>query len=348
MTMSVTKDIVHKHVDPIVSVVVPFYNTRTTLKDCLGSLLNQTYPKELFEIILIDDGSTDSGYNVIMEDVERALKNGFRIELIHIKRTGPAGARNRGIALSKGNIIAFTDADCIVDNTWIENLVKFKGKNLGGVYGETKTLTETPLIWPLILVPAKGFKYTTCNIAYSKDVLAKVGFFDEKFREPFREDTDLALSVKEAGWQIAYEPSAVVRHPVKTMRFSKLFHIASRYQYDNLLYKKHPQTFSSEIRVPGTLLGPFSSFSLIFFSFLTLFILISLMFDLQYGLLISLLFFMSYVFFFIVYGYKMVTLDKAMVPLSLRVKCSILLIGFAFTLTLARFYGSLKFRKFFV
>jgi len=344
MTASVTKDIAH--VRPFVSVIVPFYNARMTLKNCLSSLLDQTYPKGLFEIILIDDGSTDDSYNLIKEDIERALKNSFRIKLICLKRTGPAGARNRGIALSKGNVVAFTDADCMVDDTWIENLVKkFNGKTVGGVYGQTKTITGTPLIWPLVLAPVTGFKYATCNIAYRKVVLVKVGFFDEKFKEPFREDTDLALSVKEAGWQIAYEPGAIVRHPVKTLGFSKFFHIARRYQYDNLLYKKHPQTGSSGIRVPGPLFGPFSSFSLFFFSVLTLFIFISLLFGLQYSLLIFLLLITSYVLFFIVYGYRMVTLDKAMVPLSLRVKCSILLIAFTFTLTLARFYGSLRFRK---
>jgi uncharacterized membrane protein (DUF485 family) len=79
-----------------------------------------------------------------------------------------------------------------------------------------------------------------------------------------------------------------------------------------------------------------------------LLILISSLFGLQYGLLVSLLLIASYVLFFIVYGYSMVTLDKAVVPLSLRVKCSILLIAFTFTLVLARCYGSLKFSKFFV
>ncbi|MGQ9722451.1 MAG: glycosyltransferase [Candidatus Jordarchaeum sp.] len=329
-----------------VSVVIPFYNARETLKECLDSLLNQTYPKNLFEIILIDDCSTDESGETL--EINEALKNGFNLKLVRLsKRSGPAAARNQGIKKSRGKIIAFTDADCILDRKWLENLVQSFKNRIGGVFGETKTFSEDVLIWPLVLAPiTSSFKYTTCNIAYSKDVLAEVGSFDERFKEPFREDTDLALSVIKKGFQIERNPKAVVYHPVRIQSTSQILHTALRYQYDNLLYKKHANSISSETsRFLMPYVGPFSPIGL---AFILAFIMLTV--GLLHNSILSLILFLGligcYLIFFIAYGYRFVSLEKSPVPFSLRLKCAATMPFFITLLLIARLYGSIKFKKF--
>jgi len=331
-----------------ISVVIPFYNAKETLKGCLDSLLSQTYPKHLFEIIFVDDGSTDGSAESIKPSLREALKNGFKIKLIRLsKRGGPAAARNQGIKQSMGDIIAFTDADCTPDRKWLENLARsFSKEEIGGVFGETKTSSKDILIWPLVLAPtSSSFRYTTCNIAYSKSVLSKVGFFDENFKEPFREDTDLALSVIENGFQIAYNPKAIIHHPARILSVSRILRTAFRYHYDNLLYKKHNKSVSSELsRFLAPYLGPFSPIGLFFLSASVLLV-AGFILNFILTLELSLIFAACYFIFFVAYGYTFVLLEKFSAPLSMRAKCAVILPIFVIVLIIARIYGSFKFKK---
>ena len=329
-----------------VSVVVPFHNSRQTIRDCFDSLLNQTYPKNLFEIIFVDDCSTDESGEKL--EINEASKNGFNIKLIRLpRRSGPAAARNQGIKQSSGRIIAFTDADCILDSKWLENLVQSFKKKTGGVFGETKTLSEDALIWPLVLAPVtSSFKYTTCNIAYSKDVLSEIGFFDERFREPFREDTDLALSAIEKGFQIDHNPKAVVYHPARIQSASQILRTALRYQYDNLLYKKHPKSIHPETsRFLTPHIGPFSPIGLASILILTM-LTVGLFLNPTLSLTLFLGSIIFYLIFFIAYGYKTVSLTKSSIPFPLRLKCAIIIPFFTTLLLFSRVYGSIKFKKF--
>ncbi len=105
---------------PFVSVVVPAYNSAAFLPRCLGSLFAQSYPMERYEIILVDDGSTD-------ETGECARQLGERwagaLRVISKANGGPASARNAGIRAATGDLVAFTDSDCIADPDWVERLV---------------------------------------------------------------------------------------------------------------------------------------------------------------------------------------------------------------------------------
>ncbi|HID91262.1 TPA: glycosyltransferase [Candidatus Bathyarchaeota archaeon] len=333
---------------PFVSVVVPFRNASATIRDNLASLLSQAYPKESFEIILVDDASTDGSVELVKGAVERALKSGFQVRLIrHGERRGPAAARNSGVASSRGEIVAFTDVDCLHDRRWLTNLVDgLRNGDVGGVYGNTVPIGEGAIAVPIHVGLATAFKYATCNAAYRRDVLLKVGLFDERFREPFREDTDLALSVLESNWRIAYREDAVVRHPVRAQSLSAIIRRGLLYRYDSLLYKKHPRTMRRGVtKLVAPILGPFSVVGLLALPIVAPSILLACLLSLLHALLFLALVAAFYGLFFVTRGYKVVTFGKGRVSLPLRVRCLLALPIFLAVLLLARLYGSLKFGK---
>ena len=91
--------------DPLVSVVVPARNAAATLERCLRSLLDLDYPRDRFEIIVADNGSTDGSRSILD-------RFGGQVRVVEQPRPGPAAARNAGIRAAEGTVIALTDADC--------------------------------------------------------------------------------------------------------------------------------------------------------------------------------------------------------------------------------------------
>ena len=106
-----------------VSIVIPVYNAENFIKDCLDSILSQTYKD--FEVILINDGSTDSSEKII----EEYIKKDDRICLINQENQGAPKARNLGIKKSKGKYIMFFDADDILKQNSLEILVSSISSN---------------------------------------------------------------------------------------------------------------------------------------------------------------------------------------------------------------------------
>ncbi len=104
----------------IASVVVPVYNGEKTLEECLRALKRQTVSRSLYEIIVVDDGSSDSSADI----AER-----LGVRLIRQPNLGPAGARNAGWRAAEGTWVAFTDADCVPTRTWLNRLLRSVTKN---------------------------------------------------------------------------------------------------------------------------------------------------------------------------------------------------------------------------
>lgn len=225
---------------PFVSVVIPTYNRASLLPKLLESLMRQTYPADRFEVIVVDDGSKDETEQVVRKFTDSAP---FSVIYLHQQRKGPAAARNLGIRHSRGEIIAFADSDVTVSEDWIENAVKhFKKNSVDGVEGRTEPCgTETPFAHRAHNL--KGGKFLTCNIFYTKAILEKLGGFDERFRAPHREDTDLAWRVLDAGGRIMFAPDVVAFHPYFPKRPLTTLKSFALLKYDHLLYFKHPQRF---------------------------------------------------------------------------------------------------------
>lgn len=104
--------------NPLISVNIPVYNGEKTLKDCLNSVINQTYKN--YDVIVIDNNSIDKTKEII-EDFQKENK---KIKYLFESQKGRGAARNAGINHSQGEIIAMTDSDCIVPPDWLENLTK--------------------------------------------------------------------------------------------------------------------------------------------------------------------------------------------------------------------------------
>jgi glycosyltransferase involved in cell wall biosynthesis len=97
-----------------ISVVVPFYNSESYILQCIEGLLSQSYPRQNYEIIMVDNNSTDSSAETV--------KSYSRIKLVFEGKLGAYAARNRGVREATGEIIAFTDADCVPSSNWLQEI----------------------------------------------------------------------------------------------------------------------------------------------------------------------------------------------------------------------------------
>jgi glycosyltransferase involved in cell wall biosynthesis len=111
-----------------ISVVVPFHNSKSYIAACIEGLLAQSYPQERYEIIMVDNNSTDSSSEIV--------KSYPRIKLISEGKPGAYAARNRGVREATGEIIAFTDADCVPSKNWLQEIdVTMTHSDVGIVIG---------------------------------------------------------------------------------------------------------------------------------------------------------------------------------------------------------------------
>jgi len=340
-----------KHPYPFISVVIPVFNASKTIEQLISSLVDQSYPKEKYEIIFVDDHSTDRTVEIIESFAKKVSRPSIKV--IQLKRNcGPAAARNRGVTEAKGEILAFTDADVIVDRDWLRELAKcFDDENIGGVHGEI--LTDSYLLFPIRVAPVGG-GYKTCNIAYRKEVLYNVGLFDERFKHPFGEDGDLAHRVLKKGFRVKYCPKARVLHPVKEKGIMQVVQMALLRRYDVLFFKKHPydaRNYGERFMRPVLVMSPFLGLSLTGICLLLYFaIAFTSLFDFAYFLIGSLIttgFFLTFFFlFFMFHGYKVIFYGDNTIKLTtrLKAKCFIALLIFYLTAVISRIYGSIKYR----
>jgi len=202
---------------PLISVVVPVYNDTVRLKECLRALTNQTYPRELFEVIVVDNGS---------EERVSGISDEFPFaRVIYESKPSSYAARNKGVAAARGDVIAFTDADCIPSSQWLENGCKALSSvaGCGFVGGAIDVFYQNPNkpTWGEAWDQVFGFRQQlaiemeggvmTANVFTFREVLQKTGPFDERLRS--LGDMDWAGKVLAVGYTGAFSADAVVRHP---------------------------------------------------------------------------------------------------------------------------------------
>ena len=239
---------------PFVSVIIATYNMRDLLRAAVESLYKQSYPRDRFEIIVVDNSSTDG-----TEDMVHSLqqKSPCLLRYYRKENEGPGSSRNLGIAKAEGTIIAFTDSDCVVDHDWLKNGIAKMGGGIGLVQGKTIPNPEQTL-WTFSRtqnVTKENGMYPTCNIFYRKEVLDIVGGFSHDFcglnwfGKPRwgGEDTDLAWRVKKQGWGSVFADDAIVYHHIFPLRPWETIISLRKYQFQGLFYampylvKKHPE-----------------------------------------------------------------------------------------------------------
>ena len=206
---------------PRVSVIIATYNRAVPLEDLLQDLMAQDYPPEQLEVIVVDDGSTDTTAEVIRRAITQASVS---IRSRSQNRQGQAAARNQALAIANGEIVAFTDSDCRVGPHWVSNAVRHMTGAVGLVSGPILPIANPARAPGFFNHQIQEFThenalYPTANVFYLRAALDQVGGFDEHFgqcslRGPANvgEDIDLAWRVKRAGFVSAFAADAIVSH----------------------------------------------------------------------------------------------------------------------------------------
>ncbi len=198
---------------PAVAVVVPIYNGSKTIEACLDSLLAQDYPRALVEIVVVDNASTDGTAQVL----ERYQG---RIKLLWEQTRGPSTARNKGIREATAEVIAFIDADCAAEPSWLRHLVAPLSKRSVGISGG-KILSRRPcnrieMFGEKIHNHHKAIEVyqppyaISMNWASPRNVLMEAGLFDEAFQRC--EDVSLSMKINQLGYELVYRPGAITYH----------------------------------------------------------------------------------------------------------------------------------------
>jgi len=230
----------------MLSVVIPVRNDAERLSRCLQSLKAQTAVG--FEVLVIDDGSDD-------DCAQAACREGARV--VRQEKKGAAAARNRGVSDAAGDIILFTDADCICDPHWVERLSR---PLLAGKDGAVGRCTSRQKHWLARLVQAELDERYAClghhqqvdflntgNCGFLKKILLKDPF-DETFR--WLEDVELSFRMASRGYRMVYVSDALVEHPhpKSLWRYTvRKFHYAS---CAPAIYRRFPGKTFSDSRTP--------------------------------------------------------------------------------------------------
>jgi glycosyltransferase involved in cell wall biosynthesis len=234
--------------EPPVSIIVAVKNAQKTIEKCIDSILNVDYAA--FEIIVVDDGSTDFTGQILKK------YSGKIMYLANPACLGPAKSRNMAAELSRGSFLAFTDADCIVNRSWLKELLAgfnetgvvsaggrqdipenetFFGRKVAHFMKKTGFLSDyaRPHAYGVMAVNHNA----SCNVMYKKDIFLNVGGFLEGLWPG--EDVELDYRLKKKGYRLNCNPKAVVKHyrPASLKAFVKMMY---RYGYaQGFLVRRH-------------------------------------------------------------------------------------------------------------
>lgn len=237
----------------VCSVVVPTYRRPDLLARCLTALAEQTLPAEQYEVVVADDAASSD----TRLQVQSAASSG-RGAVRYIPVTGahgPAAARNAGWQAAGGEIIAFTDDDCVPDPQWLENGCRWlRTSQAAAAAGRViMPLPDDPTDYERDASGLTRAEFVTANCFCRRQVLEQVGGFDERFTAAWREDSDLQFTLLEQGFPIVRADDAVVVHPVRPAAWGISLKQQRKTQFDALLRAKHPQWYRTRIApVPAT------------------------------------------------------------------------------------------------
>ena len=224
-----------------VSVVIPAYNCAPSLEKCLSSLFAQTYPRDRYEIMVVDDGSTDNTAEIAQS---RARAWSGRLSVICKANGGPASARNAGVTAMDDDVdvVAFIDSDCIAEPDWLACLVeRLATTSASGVGGPLLNMVAPGWI-SQYLHAAQFYRHrvrhhkvdylVTANVAFRRAALEEVGGFSRR-TGVWGEDADLSFRLLQSGHTLLLAQQGIVTHygsPTSLRGFVKELY---RYGYGN-------------------------------------------------------------------------------------------------------------------
>jgi glycosyltransferase involved in cell wall biosynthesis len=246
--------------DVKISVIVPTYKRPALLKRCLDALFQQHFPGDEFEIIIVSDGYDEATRYLVENNCNNNTNRNVQYHYLAAKK-GPAAARNAGWQTAKGELILFTDDDCVPDKKWlrsywntfrkvtseaattaeeIESSIAFTGR----VY---VPLCDKPTDYEKNLARLQEAEFVTANCACTKKALDTVQGFDESFTMAWREDSDLHFKFLKANIPVINVKEALVIHPVRNAQWGVSLKEQRKSMFNALLYKKYPNLYRQRI-----------------------------------------------------------------------------------------------------
>ena len=234
------------------SVVIPTYNRKPILEKCLRAMESQVLrangPVDNYEIVLVDDGSTDG----TVEWIKAAVEEFPHVALYEQNHEGAAIARNFGVQQAKGDTIIFIDSDLVV----LEGFLQYHADALTGAYekGDERVFTygrvvntcnfEAPTSEPYKVTDYSRAFFATGNVAIAKKWLLEAGLFDAQFTQWGWEDLELGVRLKNMGLSLIKCPEAVGYHWHPAFSLEELPKLIDREMQSArmgvVFYKKHP------------------------------------------------------------------------------------------------------------
>jgi mycofactocin system glycosyltransferase len=243
--MLIKDEVIETQTYPSVSVIIPVKNRPQDIRECLASLVSLDYPKDKVEVIVVNDGSTDSTGEVI---------RAFDIKATHLTRSiGASACRNLAARDAKGDLLGFTDSDCVVHSRWLGELSPYFNDEKVGIVGgfvsnfyhhssldryeEVKSSLNMGLL-PFRVEDQLSSAYVpSCNLIIRKKAFFEVNGFQEDLA--VGEDVDLCWRTRKLGYHLQYIPRGKIEHK---HRNDLLPMLRRRYDYgtsEAILYLRH-------------------------------------------------------------------------------------------------------------
>lgn len=232
------------------SVVVPVYNGATVIESCLDSLARQTVALDAYEIIVVDDGSTDRTAQTTASWAKAHPEVALR--LVRQAHAGPAAARNVGARAAEAPLLLFTDADCRAIPGWIEALLRGfdapeRPAGLMGTYLSDQTALAARFAQVEFedryrrMVRTQSIDVVaTYSAAFRRDVFLAEGGFDPSFPKANNEDVEFSYRLSEAGHRMHFVPEAQVYHRHADSWSGYARTKLGRGFWRTLVYRRHP------------------------------------------------------------------------------------------------------------
>ncbi len=226
----------------LISIVIPAYNSEGTIAQAIHAALDQGHKN--IEVIVVDDGSTDQTAAIV-----RSFPS---VKYLHQDNAGPASARNHGAFAAKGEILFFTDSDCVPEHDWVErSLLCFKDRSIAAVAGSYGIMNSEDILARCIhaeilyrhqhLMPLYPKVFGSYNVAIRRDIFLRLDGFDPSYRMASGEDNDLSYRILQSGSKIYFEKRSIVKH-YHQKDLGKYLKEQSRHGFWRVkMYLAHPQ-----------------------------------------------------------------------------------------------------------
>lgn len=245
--------------DLLVSVIVPAYNAEQTIGSCLDALLQQSVERSSYEIVVVNDGSTDATPSIVADYPS--------VRLVRQDNSGPGAARNLGAQEARGEILLFTDADCAPAPDWIERMIapfQRSDVKIVGVKGaylscqRALTARFVQLEYEDKYRRMAQFEYIdfidTYSAGYRRDVFLEHGGFDTNFPTASVEDQEFSFRLAQQGYKMVFVPDARVYHLGHADTLAKYVRKKSKIGYWKVLvHKRHPDKMLADTHTPQIL-----------------------------------------------------------------------------------------------